>query len=185
MYHYMYGAMTAERGSLWIKLKRADAQRFLQQSNSISPQVALLGQHLFEYYRIHAGIPQVGIEASEKEIILETGFDRAVARNKGCYPGQEVVERIFTYGSVNRKLMCVSIDCAGGSMADPIASLPLPLLVDDKPVGNLVSVESCPDDAHRAIGLAYVHRNYWGRRESFTCAPSLPSSLNVRLCTPE
>lgn len=61
-----------------------------------------------ERWRIEALRPRAGIEfqpGDEAALPLELGLDDAIARGKGCYPGQEVIERIFTYGAPPRRLV--------------------------------------------------------------------------------
>lgn len=139
----------------WIHLSRKSAQPLLFEFHRLG--VSLVGQHLFEYYRIQNGIPQVGIEVGDKEIILETGFDEAIARNKGCYPGQEVVERIFTYGSVNRRLNPVKVEI--GKEGVP----PLPVGFGESGKGNavLVSYALDPRKPRSGVGLAYLTKSEW------------------------
>lgn len=43
--------------------------------------------------------------------ILEMGLERFIDRNKGCYPGQEVVEKIYTYGKPAKRLVRVRLKC--------------------------------------------------------------------------
>lgn len=139
----------------WIHLPRRSTQSLLFEFHRLG--IPLLGQHLFEYYRIQHGIPQVGVELSEKEIILESGFDDAVARNKGCYPGQEVVERIFTYGSVNRKLKSVSVALGKDGC------LPLPCTLESAEKGHavLMSFAADPRKPGTGKGLAYLSKSEW------------------------
>ena len=40
----------------------------------------------------------------ERRIVLEVGLEQAISFKKGCYLGQEVVERASARGHVNRKL---------------------------------------------------------------------------------
>ena len=54
--------------------------------------------------RIEAGIPWYGIDMDEGRIVLEVGLEQAISFKKGCYLGQEVVERATARGHVNRKL---------------------------------------------------------------------------------
>ena len=60
--------------------------------------------------RIEAGIPRYGVDFNEDNLLLEVGIDYAVSFNKGCYLGQEVVERIRSRGHVNKKLCGLLID---------------------------------------------------------------------------
>ncbi|NDC25494.1 MAG: hypothetical protein EBZ49_15390, partial [Proteobacteria bacterium] len=92
---------------VWCQLQRNNALAFI---TALSKKgFDLLGTHVFHFYRIQAGMPWMGWEITDKDLILEANLEDHVARNKGCYPGQEVVERIFTYGQVNRKLFVVEL----------------------------------------------------------------------------
>jgi len=57
-----------------------------------------------EAYRIAEGIPAYGIDIAEKDLPQETSQVRALNFNKGCYLGQEIVERIRSRGKVHRHL---------------------------------------------------------------------------------
>jgi tRNA-modifying protein YgfZ len=148
----------------WVKIQRKEAGLFSKEMRKLC--VPLLGQRLFEYFRVKAGVPTVGVEIGEKDIVLEANFDECVARDKGCYPGQEVVERIFTYGSVNRKLLKVEID-RDEEVDFPKA--PAPLHGPGKDAGTLMSCEEDPEDPQRAVGLAYIHKDFWAYDEDFEC----------------
>jgi folate-binding protein YgfZ len=68
-----------------------------------------------EQWRIHAARPAVDHELSENSNPLEIGLHEAIAGNKGCYPGQEVIEKIISLGSPARRL--VKIVGAGSAPA--------------------------------------------------------------------
>ena len=75
-----------------------------------------------EAHRILAGIPRFGRDATGENLPPEVGLDAAIAYDKGCYAGQEVVARIRTYGHVNRRLCLCSAPIApapGGELRDP------------------------------------------------------------------
>ena len=57
-----------------------------------------------EAFRIAEGIPAYGIDIAERDLPQETSQMRALSFNKGCYLGQEIVERIRAQGRVNKKL---------------------------------------------------------------------------------
>lgn len=63
------------------------------------------GQAALEMLRIEAGKPRYGIDIDEHIIPIEAGLGpEAISYTKGCYPGQEVMARIQTYGHVNKHL---------------------------------------------------------------------------------
>lgn len=156
----------------WVTLKPAQLQSFWEACSVEGGH--LLGQRLFEHFRIRAGVPEVGKEISEKEIFLEGNFEPGVARNKGCYPGQEVIERIFTYGQVNKKLLPV---CLSSSVPFPLP--PFVLQCADKSVGSVVAVSEIPESPHTAIGLAYVGKAFWETKEVLTGPAGLVAELKA------
>jgi folate-binding protein YgfZ len=68
-----------------------------------------VGATSLEALRIAEGIPAYGIDLSEKELAQESSQLRAISFNKGCYLGQEIVERIRSRGSVHRRLRTLEI----------------------------------------------------------------------------
>jgi aminomethyltransferase len=64
--------------------------------------------------RIENGKPRYGEDIRETSLPQETQQMHAVSFNKGCYLGQEIVERIRAQGRVNRKLMRVVLE--GGAV---------------------------------------------------------------------
>ena len=57
-----------------------------------------------EALRIACGIPKFGVDIRQKDLPQETGQERALNFTKGCYIGQEIVERIRSRGAVHRML---------------------------------------------------------------------------------
>lgn len=99
--------------------------------------------------RIDAAVPMVGLDADEKTIPLEVGLDDACDAEKGCYPGQEIVARIRTYGHVNRILCKLEIP----SIAE-LPSLPSVLYDEDMEAGRLTSCYRVPEsESVRALAM--------------------------------
>ena len=82
-------------GALWEALKEAGA----------SP----VGCASLEAFRIAEGIPAYGVDIAERDLPQETSQLRAISFNKGCYLGQEIVERIRSRGSVHRHLRALEL----------------------------------------------------------------------------
>jgi tRNA-modifying protein YgfZ len=72
-----------------------------------------LSQDAVRLLRMAAGFPEYGIDIDETHILLETAVPVAHQRNKGCYPGQEVIERISTYGKGRAPRRLVSFTIPG------------------------------------------------------------------------
>jgi folate-binding protein YgfZ len=96
-HHYELWAPTAGLAVLWAALRTAGA--------------APAGSASLEAFRIAEGIPAYGIDISERDLPQETSQTRALHFSKGCYLGQEIVERIHARGSVHRRLR--SLELAG------------------------------------------------------------------------
>ena len=63
------------------------------------------GWEAFETLRIESGIPRFGADMDETNFPQESGIEAtAVSYTKGCYIGQEVLNRIHTMGHVNKQL---------------------------------------------------------------------------------
>ncbi|MCB0416390.1 MAG: hypothetical protein KDD39_01990 [Bdellovibrionales bacterium] len=113
--------------------------------------LAPLSRRVLHAHFLAVGSILLDLDQVRETLILEANLDSAVDRNKGCYPGQEVVERIFTYGNANKKLIPVSLD------KEP-SSIPCTLHYDNKEAGVLLA---CEMSEGRVGGLAMIHRNYW------------------------
>ena len=112
------------------------------------------GWTAFEATRIEAGIPRFGADMEETNIPLECGIEaRAVSYHKGCYIGQEVINRIHSIGHVNRELRRLRLP-------DDLKSLPAKgdkLLKDGKEVGYITSAVKSPV-SQANVALGYVRR---------------------------
>ncbi len=62
--------------------------------------------------RIEHGRPRYGEEISERYLLQETGQMQAVSFTKGCYLGQEIVERVRSRAQIHRVLCSLEIDAA-------------------------------------------------------------------------
>lgn len=112
------------------------------------------GWQAFDIARIEAGIPRFGVDMDETSLPLECGIEaRAVSYQKGCYIGQEVINRIHSIGHVNRQLCHLFLP-------DDTATPPAhgdKLFHEGKEVGQITSAVFSPVlQANLAIG--YVRR---------------------------
>jgi folate-binding protein YgfZ len=115
---------------------------------------AWIGHEALELLRVEAGIPIYGTDITEDTLLLETGLDSHVSFTKGCYLGQEIVERVRSRGHVNRKLRGLLINgTTPARHGDAIRA-------DEKQVGTITSSVNSPR-LSRAIALGYIHRDHW------------------------
>jgi len=111
------------------------------------------GSEALELERIVSGIPLYGVDIRERDLPQETEQARALNFNKGCYVGQEIVERIRSRGSVHRKF--------AGFLAEATAQI-VPgakILAGEKEVGEITSAASLHStEGDRTIALGYIRR---------------------------
>jgi folate-binding protein YgfZ len=90
------------------------------------------GTTALNLFRISRGIPQFGVDIRERDLPQETGQTRALNFTKGCYLGQEIVERIRSRGAVHRQFTAFTVE---GALPEPGAKI----VADEKEVGEITS----------------------------------------------
>ncbi len=112
-----------------------------------------------ETLRLLEGRPKFGVDLREKELPQETGQVEALHFSKGCYLGQEIVERIRSRGSVHRIF-------AGFALEGEMPQAGAVLSAGGKAVGEITSVGVIPEVPGGVAGgltgmvlaLGYVRR---------------------------
>jgi folate-binding protein YgfZ len=118
------------------------------------------GWSALETVRVEAGIPRFGVDMDETNFPQESGIEsRAVSFTKGCYIGQEVLNRVHTMGHVNRHLQ-------GLRLRGPLKSLPMKgdkLFHNGREAGNITSAIFSPAlGANIALGYVAKQANQLG-----------------------
>jgi folate-binding protein YgfZ len=116
-----------------------------------------VGSEALELQRIASGIPRYGVDIRERDLPQETEQARALNFNKGCYVGQEIVERIRSRGAVHRKFT--------GFVADGTVQIAAgaKVVVGEKEVGEITSVASLQfPDASKTVALGYIRSELGG-----------------------
>lgn len=145
---------TGEEGyDLWIGTDHLlEAVSFVHDLGKPFP-LQWVGIQAQEILRIEAGLPRYGIDMDEDNLLLETGLDRAVSFDKGCYLGQEVVERIRSRGHINKKLVGMVLE------GDTLPERGSTIWAGEKELGRITSSALSPA-MKRPLALGYVHRDY-------------------------
>lgn len=94
--------------------------------------------------------PQVGFEITPDANPLELGLGPHISDQKGCYPGQEVIERILTQGAPPRKLSLIVSDAQSGEKAPKPGD---PIQIDQTQIGVITSCISLAGGKYKALGL--------------------------------
>ncbi len=122
---------------------------------TVGKQVGLVpvGQAALEMLRIEAGVPRYGTDIDEEIIPVEAGLEEtAISYTKGCYPGQEVVARIKTYGHVNKHLMGLTF------VGDDLPHRGDKVLYEGQDAGWVTSRTHSPF-LKKPIAMAYLRRS--------------------------
>jgi folate-binding protein YgfZ len=111
-----------------------------------------VGSTAVELLRIASGIPRYGADIRERDLPQETEQERALSFVKGCYVGQEIVERIRSRGQVRRKF-------TGFDIHGPLPALGAKIQADGRDVGEITSAASLPGaNGDRSVALGYIRR---------------------------
>ncbi len=112
---------------------------------------AAVGSEALDMHRIASGIPLYGVDIRERDLPQETEQARALNFNKGCYVGQEIVERIRSRGAVHRKFT--------GFLADAPVARGTKVVAGEKDVGEITSAASViMTGGQRNVALGYIRR---------------------------
>ncbi|MGB8478156.1 MAG: folate-binding protein [Acidobacteriaceae bacterium] len=132
------------------------------------------GVDAIESLRVLEGTPAYSVDITAKDLPQETNQMRALHFNKGCYLGQEIVERIHSRGNVHRTF-------AGFVLADGSPTPGTPLLADGKAVGEITTVARIvlPGIGERVVALGTVRREALERKNDLRAGETVarPSPL--------
>jgi folate-binding protein YgfZ len=116
------------------------------------PDSRKIDSTMLEALRIENGIARIGIDTSDKTIALEVRLNRAISFSKGCYLGQETIERATSRGGLKKRMFGIKFK-GGAPSAGTVLSL------GGNTVGRVSSAIQSPRLG--AIGLAILHHSAW------------------------
>jgi folate-binding protein YgfZ len=110
------------------------------------------GSNAVELLRIACGVPAYGQDIRERDLPQETVQERALNFIKGCYIGQEIVERIRARGAVHRKF-------TGFTIHGPLPAVGSKAQADGKEIAEITSAAVLPlAKGELRAALGYVRR---------------------------
>lgn len=115
--------------------------------------------------RIENGVPRYGEEITERYLVQETQALHAVHSNKGCYLGQEIVERVRSRGQVHRLLTPIRI--AG----EAVPAAGVKLRADSADVGEISSAVYSPA-LKEVAAMAYMRAEALQKKPAMHVAES-------------
>jgi folate-binding protein YgfZ len=137
------------------------------------------GSAAIEALRILEGTPLYAVDIRDRHLAQETGQTRALNFNKGCYLGQEIVERIRSRATVHRNLRQFSL--AGPVSLEPGQVLPLEAEgAPNNPVGELSSVaEYDLPGFSGTLALGFIRTEVLERKLPVTCGGIAVTALDA------
>jgi folate-binding protein YgfZ len=106
-----------------------------------------------EVVRLEHGHPRHGVEYGEQHLVHEAQLLDYVSFTKGCYLGQEIVERVRSRGNVNRLLTRLVVDSAAPPPPDT------PVMAGEAESGKVLSAVFSPR-LDKAIAYALVRAEH-------------------------
>lgn len=106
-----------------------------------------------ERVRLENAKPHYGVDFDDRRLPHETQLLCGISFGKGCYPGQEIVERVQARGQVQWLLVPVELD----AVEPPPAGSPLES--NGAQVGEITSATYSPA-LGRVVGLAYIRSSH-------------------------
>lgn len=112
------------------------------------------GAEALNMLRLLEGVPQYGVDFSEKHLPQEVDGSRPLHFNKGCYLGQEIVERIRSRATVHRQLRVVELT---GTLPALPASVQTGATETAQAIGEITSAAALPlPGGERLLGMAML-----------------------------
>jgi folate-binding protein YgfZ len=166
------GEEAAESWQIWIAPEHAAELR----DALLKAGAHAVGTIALNLFRISRAIPQFGVDIRDRDLPQETGQTRALNFTKGCYLGQEIVERIRSRGAVHRQFTAFTVE--GALPAPGTKILAGESGKDEKEVGEITSSAILPlPGGDRSVALGYLRREAAGkdvRAAAATIKPATP-----------
>ncbi len=143
-------------GRVWLSVW-GSATRLEQWSDRELKGAAALNFEQIERLRISSARPWVGREITSLLMPLEAGMLDAIAQQKGCYPGQEVIERVLTQGSPPRRLVALEGNGKVPAVGEKILNLAEPP-VEVGEITTVLSLTESSDSGLNFVALGFVRK---------------------------
>jgi folate-binding protein YgfZ len=124
--------------------------------------IAQVGAEALTIVRVEHGIARVGVDTSDRTIALEARLEPAISYSKGCYLGQETIERATARGGLKKRLYGLRFE------GDRLPAAGSAIMLAAKEVGRLTSVVRSP--RFGVIGLSILHHSAWQAGTRVTAA---------------
>jgi folate-binding protein YgfZ len=161
--------VTVPRFELWFAPEHALAVWETLQAAGANP----CGLEALEALRVLEATPLFGVDLNDRDLPQETAQTRALNFNKGCYLGQEIVERIRSRGKVNRQFRQFTLQSAA-------PALPFDLRSGDQTVGRITSTASLASAGiPETIALGFIRLEVSERNAEITYEGGAATTLTA------
>jgi folate-binding protein YgfZ len=138
---------------------------------------APIGYRALNALRLEAGVPWFGVDFDERQIPHEAALENThISFVKGCYTGQEIVERVRSRGHVNRRRTGLQFSAAD----PPVAGAALTAAGAE--AGQVTSAAFSPL-VGTAIGMGYVRREHHNVGTALQCAEIATEVIELPLAS--
>jgi folate-binding protein YgfZ len=139
-----------EAYEIWFAAEHADAAW----DGLVAAGATPVGSEALELYRIARGVPRFGLDISQRDLPQETEQKHALNFTKGCYIGQEIVERIRARAILHRTFT--------GFLVEGEPPQPGTKIKDgDKNIGEITSAARVPfPRGELTVALGYLRREF-------------------------
>jgi folate-binding protein YgfZ len=135
-----------------------------------------MGHGALDQLRIQNGRASWPTDGTEKSLVHELGINEEVCNfNKGCYLGQEVINRIDVKGQVNKRIHRIHVE---GNPENLVGSA---VFVDEKQVGTITSAAHVPEGT---IALSVLRKAAWGENQQVQISSSSGDMTGTVLVQP-
>ncbi len=132
---------------------RARAATILVRLGSPASGAIEVSEDAIDTVRIEHGIARIGVDTNDKTIALEARLQPAISFAKGCYVGQETIERATARGGLKKRLFGLRLEDG------QLPALNACVMLDGTEVGRVSSAALSPRLG--AIALATLHHSAW------------------------
>jgi len=118
-----------------------------------STDIREVTEEAFDIIRVESGTARSGVDTNDRTIALEARLEPSISFNKGCYIGQETIERATARGALKRRLMGLRMRGA------KVPAAGARVMLGGKEVGRVTSPLRSPRLG--GIALAVLHHSAW------------------------
>jgi folate-binding protein YgfZ len=135
---------------IWFAVEQADRVW----DELVAAGATPVGSEALELYRIARGVPLYGRDFGQRDLPQETEQKHALNFTKGCYIGQEIVERIRARAILHRTFTGFVVEGEPPQLGTKVQS-------EGKNIGEITSAARVPfPSGERTVALGYLRREF-------------------------